>query len=393
MTTNCTRKKYILLTYFFIVILFPLFMHIYGALFDLLTYNNFFYLAIMALIFVIVVGIKKPTKEWLIFLPFILTLLVSTLFFNKDNIKDLVKYSVYISIYLFLLVPYYSSRAYYKLYINIICFFITVSILLFMLVSVFPEIGYDYSVEKLSFVSENSSFVTRRDWDYSLPFYLYVHHINTGTEVGILGIERFFGFSTESTMFACIVLPAIFIAYIEQMNISLVILISGLILASSYGSFLFAIIGLVYIVFYKYKKQVTMAFIIIFTIALFLIFQKTFLLESARLITYADLFYNVQMINIEMFSSEHFFNDEDAFKLPTSYLTFLVNYGLLPLMGLIFIVLYIVKKSSLINDRVVFAYTIVYILMLAKASEPLSMLFLFYSNYLNVHLKEGKVVA
>jgi hypothetical protein len=380
-TSEKNKNSLLFVIFFFMTI--PVIMHLYGALFDIITYGNFYILLLLNIFIVIFLGIKRisyNTIEIKIIFIFLSLVFIDAIFFNIDNISDSIKYLFYFIFYFLFIKSYINKISYYKYFIRFVSIILLIDLFLFFLIPSFPDLSSSYARETLSLLHDTSAFKVRSDWNYSLPLYLYVYPINIPQD-GIFFLPRFFGFSPEPTLLSCILLPLLFIAYYEKEKICFIIIFVSFILASSYGAIAILTLALIYFIFFKQRNKLTIIIFIIAFISLYFLFNNNILFESDRISLYANLVLNILKIDdISLFAS----NYDSTIQFPTAILTFYMKYGLLPLLSYIFFLIYLFKISSQI-DRNIFVFTIAFILMLNKSGEIISPLFLFYVNYIYVY--------
>jgi len=362
---------------FFIFIIIPIIMHIYGSIFEIIIQGHFYiFLFISIVFFLSLKRIHQYSIDEKLFVLFLIILAIDTIIFNFNNLKDLIKYILYFIFYKYVIKPYINKKIYYKIFIRIVSILIFIDLYLYFIIPYFPEISIFFERSNLSFLHETSSFLTRTDWNYSLPFYIYSYPLNI-PENGILPFPRFYGFSTEPTLLSCILLPSIYIAYREKMYIDFLVLLFAFLLSSSYGAFIVLLISILYYIFFKYKKILTLILVIL---TLFLILELS-KLDSPRALLYSKLFSNV--LNI---SSFYLFSSGSSLHLmlPLAIFNYYLKMGFLPILTYLFFLIYFLKKSIEIN-KYIFAFTIATILMLNKSGEIISPLLLFLLNYINIY--------
>lgn len=240
----------------------------------------------------------------------------------------------------------------------------------------------EFSRESLSFLNNTSGFFTRSDWDYSLPFYMISYPQNGLESYGILGVPRFYGFSTEPTLFSCVITPLLFIAYSLKEKISFYILLFAFFIASSYGAFAILMLSSMYYFFFKYRKIITLISALIIGSILYGLAINIIPLSSPRLELYATIFLNV--FNLGDFISLFSKGFESSIEVPFATFNFLLDFGLIPMIAYLMIILSILRYAVGI-DKFIFTFAILFILMLNKSGEILSPLFLFYLNFIHIY--------
>lgn len=361
----------------------PVIMHVYGGIFDILSYGKF-YILLYANIFLIgLLGIQKKIKidnELSTSSFFIVAIFAQSIMFNHSNIPDVLKYASYFVFYYYFIIPYLNDVSFYKLVVRFISAILLIDLVLYFLLPYFPDVIYHFDRDSLSFLPDNSQFRVRGDWDYSLPFYLYSYPMNIPTE-GFLNIPRFFGFSAEPSLLSCIVLPMIFIAYFEREYVCLFVCCVSFVMASSYGALVILAIGLVYYIFYKHIRFITVSFLIIAIIVLYLLYNNYFVSDSGRIALYIRLFTNIFRLDGIMLFARPL---DIELEFPIAPMYFYIKYGLIPV-GIYFVYLFILLKKSVKIDRRIFVFALIFILIMNKSGEVVSPLFLFWANYINVY--------
>ena len=374
---------------FFVLLFFPFLMHIHWHLFDLLYLNDLTNIIWILVSFSFFVSfyeknhfIVMPTDKWLIFI-FILFLLVNSILLKE--FKDFMKYAVYFYLYI-VLYRSFEHRIYFNIFINIVVFFSFISMALFF-ISLFSDFYHDFKVSNLSFVANNDAFAAREDWEYTLPFYLSVFPMNSyETSAGITGIPRFFGLSTEPGSMSVVVLPTMLMAVALKKYFSVIILFIALIISSSYAFLFLFVFGILLYCFFNYKRYIFM----ITGVSLVGVYYFDFLSllqESTihRVASYSTAFNNVSLIKITLFASKDYIDFDKA--IIGAGFDFLLKYGLLSFISYLGILLYKIFESNNVNNKIVFIFTIIFIISINKSGEIISPLFLFYMSFVNYFLK------
>lgn len=112
---------------FFIFIIIPIIMHIYGSIFEIIIQGHFYiFLFISIVFFLSLKRIHQYSIDEKLFVLFLIILAIDTIIFNFNNLKDLIKYILYFIFYKYVIKPYINKKIYYKIFIRI------VSILIFI---------------------------------------------------------------------------------------------------------------------------------------------------------------------------------------------------------------------------------------------------------------------
>jgi len=373
----------------FILVFFPFIMHIYWGIFDIYYANNVMYIWIFLLFFLLFFKYIESDFEFIknkeilyIFAIFLVLFLVNS--YILGEYKDLMKYSAYIFSLLFLFNVFMQNK-YFKLYINIVTFFTFTALILYFYYLLFPA-PFSFIVDNLSLLTLDSSFVTREDWDYSIPYYLLVFPVNGlgANQLSILGLPRFFGMSTEPTLYSAVVLPTIIMALYFKKYFQALILFFGLLLASSMGSFLFGIIGYIFYVFYRYKLSLFYVLIVLFFLGKSTGFYESLLSDSPRMNFYIGGVLNLfSLQSISLFANTGYENLQniDSARI-SSLIRITLKYGLLQAASYLLIFYVYIKFTLTTKSKLLFVFSIVSLLILDKSGESLSPLFLFYFSFI-----------
>ena len=373
----------------FILVFFPFIMHIYWGIFDIYYANNVMYIWIFLLFFLLFFKYIESDFEFIknkeilyIFAIFLVLFLVNS--YILGEYKDLMKYSAYIFSLLFLFNVFMQNK-YFKLYINIVTFFTFTALILYFYYLLFPA-PFSFIVDNLSLLTLDSSFVTREDWDYSIPYYLLVFPVNGlgANQLSILGLPRFFGMSTEPTLYSVVVLPTIIMALYFKKYFQALILFFGLLLASSLGALLFGIIGCMFYLFYRYKLSLFYVLIVLFFLGNFTGFYESLLSVSPRMNFYIGGVLNLfSLQSISLFADAGYENVQniDSAKI-FSLVSITLEYGLLQAASYLLIFYVYIKFTLITKSKLLFIFSIVSLLILNKSGESLSPLFLFYFSFI-----------
>lgn len=380
-------KNYLYIKYFFFLIfLFPFLMHIYWGIFDIFYANNILYIALFLLLGILFFNyiekkffiIKNKPLFYILFIFLFIFLLNS---YMLGNYKEFIKYFVYITIFYFLFSRYLHEN-YFILFINIVTVFIVINLFLYFYCLIFPLSSY-FIAEKLSLLTADNSFIMRQDWEYAIPFYLIVFPLNVfgDDQTGLLGLPRLFGMSTEPSLYSVVVLPTAVMALYFKKNTHTFFLFIALLLASSYGALVIGFIGILFYIFYRYKM-----FIFILLTALFFLgylsgFYQQLASYSPRLELYMGLVLNIfDLSSITLFAN-HNSDNVDKLKVLSALLSQTLKYGLLQGISYLMIFFIYIKLSLKTNNKLIFVFAIVSLLIVNKSGEILSPLFLFYLSF------------
>ena len=374
----------------FIFFIFPYLMYTYSSTIPMLYFSNIILITLILLFLSFTFLCFKNNidigneKSYFIFLLCILLLTV----FTPSNLSYTLKYISFTIIYFLLFKQNYTEKYWYKLYVNLVSF-ITVVVLYVVFLHYALKIGKSFDPNDIKLFLSNKSALLNRDWGYIVPFYAVV--IAEHMKEGILGVQRILGVSHEPTAFATILLPAFFLSLEFRKYFSLTIITLGILFTSSYGSFLFILIGLMFIVFYKHKKLIwIIGFIISLIILLFsnIIYNYAAFI-SPRIALYSQIFMNFMNQKVHLVQLKQFqFHGKGSIDVPAIF-DILLNYGLIAMMLYGWILYSIVSKAEKFNNKIIYGMVIAMILMTNKGQLALSPLFFFIVNYLNI--KDNKV--
>ena len=387
--TNYIHFKYL----FFLIFIFPFIMHIYWGVFDIFYANNIMYISLILLFGIIVINLYESKineindKRLLLSICFFLFIFLINSFLLNDY-KDFIKYVFYFIIFYFLLSKYLANN-YFIFYINIVTTFVFINLVLYVYCFIFPLQSF-FIAEKLSLLTMDNSFLTRNDWEYSIPFYLVVFPINSlGEEqVGLLNLPRLFGMSTEPSLYSVVILPTIIMSLFFKKYIQSSILFFALLLSSSFGAILIGFIGFIFYVFYRFKVYIFIFLILLFFSAYYFDIYKLLSTLSPRLEFYMGLIMNIfDLSSINFFANNNFL-DVEKLELPSAFLSHTLKYGLFQGVSYLIIFFVFINLSLKMENKLLFVFTIVSLLIINKSGEIISPLFLFflsfiYSQYIN----------
>jgi hypothetical protein len=347
----------------FILIIFPFISHIYGAVFPFLYDYKISYISSAIILFIIIMAIKERRivydKNIKYFIPFLLVALAESIY--SHNIIFL-KYFAYLLIYFLFLRKFFFHQFIFKLYVNIlvITFFILVSIFFVTLNTNFDLFSY-FEIANLNYISSNAPI---NNWseDYrGLIFYLLVYV--PGDSSGILPIPRFYGFSREPGMYVTFILPGVFIAHYLKMKFQVFILSLGVLICSSFAGFFVCVFGifLMFLPRYFYNRALS-----IFTISILLLI--VFRHNIASLI-------GVVRVNDYVLIMDRILNNYISRAGTFSILNFLF---FLEKFSYLLIIYHFYNKVKMIDARIVLVFFFSAVILINKANELISPLFLFY---------------
>jgi len=241
-----------------------------------------------------------------------------------------------------------------------------------------------FKAEELSFLTMNSPFLTRSDWEYLIPFYLIVFPINSldETQVGLLELPRLFGMSTEPTLYSVVLLSTIIMALFFNKYIQSAILSVALLLSSSYGAMAVGLIGILFYRFYRYKLYIFLILVLLFFLGYFLGVYQSLSTLSPRLEFYMGLVKNMFHLSSLSFLANHNFNNIEELKLPSALLSQTLKFGLLQGTTYLFIFYVYIKFTLKTHDKLLFVFSVVSLLIINKSGEIISPLFLFYLSFI-----------
>ena len=239
--------------------------------------------------------------------------------------------------------------------------------------SIINRTNYSYElfiVDNLSLLTLDSSFVTREDWDYSIPYYLLVFPVNDlgANQLSILGLPRFFGMSTEPTLYSVVVLPTIIMALYFKKYFQALILFFGLLLASSMGSFLFGIIGYIFYVFYRYKLSLFYVLIVLFFLGKSTGFYESLLSDSPRMNFYIGGVLNLfSLQSISLFANTGYENLQniDSARI-SSLIRITLKYGLLQAASYLLIFYVYIKFTLTTKSKLLFIFSILILVAFSR---------------------------
>lgn len=373
---------------FFTICLFPLLMHIYWGVFDILFIdNNVLFMEIFIFIGACILNINglnkyffKEKKYLYIFAIFLLIVLINSIILN--NYKDFIKYLIYILLFYFIY-SFYTDKVYFVFYINIVSFFTSINLILYGY-SLISDFYKDFPVSELNLITQGSSFVIRTDWTYTIPYYLITIPLESfdSNQLSFLGLPRLFGMSTEPTLYSIVILPTLIMSVYYKKKLQSMILLLALILASSYGALTIGLVGILFYIFYKYKIYLLISLTVLFYCGYIFGFFIPLSDDSPRINLYTQLFLNfLNISNIYLFANLNYLYSEDI-QMPFAILHQILEFGLMIALLYALILYEFVKLSFHQNNKLLFIFAIVVVMIINKSGEILSPLYLFYFSFL-----------
>jgi hypothetical protein len=349
---------------FFLFFLFPFITHIYSAVFPIIYNFNIAYISIILVIILLMITTHQASiirqRGIVYFLPF---LVVSTLISINDQNFMFIRYLAYIVIYMFLLRRIFLEKYIFKLYVNIL-----VVTFLFLLVIYILTIAFDlyryFLIEDLAYLGSNSPMhnVNHR----SQVLYLLVYDYYDVS--GIFNVPRFYGFSREPGMYVMFIVPAFLMAYFFKMKAQMIILAFAIFITSSYAGYITVLI-LLFLSALSVKKFIHV--MILFIVAFIFLKDFLYLLNSERVDSYLILFDGI----VDRYSDAVNFQNYDSLLFIFHKLSFLL------------IIYHVFGKIKMIDSKIVFLFFISFLLLINKANEILSPLFLFYLTFIDYAYK------
>ena len=362
----------------FIFLLIPFISHIYGAIFPALYNYKIGYIssAIILFIFLFAMYERKIVydKNVIYFIPFLLVALADSIYSNNFYFY---KYFAYVVIYFLFLQKFFLQKFIFKIYVNflVVSLLILITIFLVTLNSDFDYFSY-FNIANLSYLSPNAPI---NNWseDYrGLIFYFLV--FVPGDVTGIFDFPRLYGFSREPGMFVTFLVPGFWMACYLKMKRQALILMLGILLASSFAGFFVLLLGLILILFPSFLSKREL--VILFTALLILIVLRHnihFFLNYSRVSDYVTIMDKI-LIN--------YFNSFTNFSI--SNMLFILEK-----LSYLIIIYHFYTKVKIINSRIVLIFLISFLIMVNKANELISPLFLFYLLFIDYAYKKGLMLG
>lgn len=322
----------------------------------------------------------KEKKYLYIFAIFLLIVLINSIILN--NYKDFIKYLIYILLFYFIY-SFYTDKVYFVFYINIVSFFTSINLILYGY-SLISDFYKDFPVSELNLITQGSSFVIRTDWTYTIPYYLITIPLESfdSNQLSFLGLPRLFGMSTEPTLYSIVILPTLIMSVYYKKKLQSMILLLALILASSYGALTIGLVGILFYIFYKYKIYLLISLTVLFYCGYIFGFFIPLSDDSPRINLYTQLFLNfLNISNIYLFANLNYLYSEDI-QMPFAILHQILEFGLMIALLYALILYEFVKLSFHQNNKLLFIFAIVVVMIINKSGEILSPLYLFYFSFL-----------
>jgi hypothetical protein len=384
--TNYKEVNY-LKKIFFIFFIVPSILHIFANNLTLIYWNNVGISVFVSCSVFLLFGIKRKSifNGEAKFIPFILFVTIS-LILNHSNIAPAIKYIAYVFMYCFIFKQHLSELFFYKLFVRVMVALFIVMFFVYI-TCIYTKIYMHFPVDHMTLPS-NLNIVERQDFIFYFPFYLLVYPISHSHTMSTF--PRFCGFSAEPTLYAAVILPCVFIAKEMKMKRSYWILVFALLLTRSYGAiFIFFICYL-----YSFMSNISKGnkdsfffhFILIALVTSLLLSYYFQVNDSHRASNYSHLITlsnGFLAQNFTWFTGIDMSNFDQRFL--GSFLTLYFHFGFMTLLAYFFILICFVN-GNINNDKKQFLIAACCITF--KTGEPLSLLFLFYLNYLNVKDKK-----
>ena len=352
----------------FIFLVFPFISHIYGAVFPALYDYKIGYISAVFILFIFFIAIheRKIVYDTNVgyFIPFLLIILADSIY--SSNLYFF-KYFAYVFIYFLFLKKFFLHDYIMKLYVNILVVSLLILLLIYFitLTSEFDLFSY-FEIAKLKYISTNAPI---NNWseDYrGLIFYLLVYV--PGDTTGILPIPRLYGFSREPGMFATFLIPGFWMACYFKMKLQAFILTIGILLSSSFAGFFVLALGILLILLPRviFKRGIIILFTIILVLVLFR-HNIASLVNIARVSDYVLLMDRLLTI---------YFSNVGNLSLSSVFF-------ILEKLSYIWIIYHFYNKVKIINSRIIFIFLFSFVIMVNKANELISPLFLFYLLFID----------
>ena len=218
-----------------------------------------------------------------------------------------------------------------------------------------------FRVENLDGLSSNSPMQTENH--RAQIFYLLV--FDRSDYSGILNIPRFFGFSREPGFYVMFTIPGLLIASFFKMKFQAISLAFATFISSSFAGF-FVLLILVFI-FILPKSQYKKIIFLLLGMLMLIILLRGF---------YSNL-------NIARVDDYVYLIDRTLFRYTSSLTSFGGMLFLLPKLTYLLIIYHYYRKTMIINLKIALMFFIAIIILLNKATELISPLFLFYLSFID----------
>ncbi|WGW00501.1 hypothetical protein QF117_06565 [Vibrio sp. YMD68] len=369
-------------------LLIVFYMHLISSSMMLLYANNIIYILTVIILFSIFYGNKYILNvDVIIFIPFLFFLSISVFFFNPSLLayKELAKYFLYFWVFVFVV----KRNFCYKYVFKAVIYFLVVTFLFMFVVYLFAlggSLENKYLAEDLMLPS-SSAYITRKDWDYSLIFYLLSFPTNT-PEDGILGIPRFYGFSVEPTLYSIVIAPCIFLAIRLRMLMSALILSFALLVTCSYYALVATFLSLFFGFFVWNRSFVLKLSMIVFFLLMILVLPNVANLGNIRISSYLSIFNNMSNYDIGIFGFGIDYLSNKKVIGGVSSLVF--KYGYITLLGYMTVVLFYFYRVCITKDWMMISFYVCSLLMINKSSEAFMPFLIFVFGCVSYYYDEFK---
>ena len=360
------NKVNVLKVLFFVLLVFPFITHIYSAVFPIIYNFEIAYISLVLGTILLIITIHNPLiavqRDIVYFLPF---LVVSLLISIHNHNFMVIKYLTYIIIYMYLFRRILLEKYIFKLYVNILVVTFIVLLVIYILTICFDLYKY-FLIEDLAHLIPNSPM--NQTAHRSQIFYLLVYDYYDVS--GILNVPRFYGFSREPGFYVMFIIPAFFMAYFFTMKAQMIILAFAIFITSSFAGYSVVLI----LLFFSLISKKMFIPAVIFSIAAFIFLKDyLYLLDVERVDDALKLFDQIvsrYSVNIQNYDSLLFISHKLSFLL---------------------IIYNVYKKLVTIDSKVMFLFFLAFIVLISKANEILSPLFLFYLIFID-YVYKNKVI-
>jgi hypothetical protein len=359
----------------FVFILFPFISHIYSVVFPILYDFSIAKIGILIIILTVITSTLSSQNEWykirwhkdiIYFAPFLLVALASSIY-NYD--LYVTKYVAYIFIYFYCIKRFFLHNFIFKLYVNILVItFLILIVIYFLALNI--DLYTPYRVENLDGLSKNSAMHTVNH--RAQIFYLLVFEQSDYS--GIFNIPRFFGFSREPGMYVMFIVPGLLIAHFFKMKFQVFILGCAILITSSFAGF-FVLLILFFLAILPSKHYKTFMFIMLALLAIEILFSKEFL----SFVQSDESFWGSRIVQYVYYADRTI----SRYVYELSSFSFSGILFLSTKLSYLLILYYFYRKIKIINLRIVLMFFIAFVLLINKATELLSPLFIFYLSFID----------
>lgn len=265
----------------FFILLVPFILHRYAMNTTLLYWNQ---IGILTIIILLIYLYQRPTisfdKEAKLYTFFIVTIALPIIIFQVDYTRDIIKYTLYILVYLLVFRKFFTSKRYYDYFINIIVLYFLITIPIYYYDVVLDGGFYkDFYVANMM-MPDSYPIVNKVDADFYFPYYLYlVSDRFTVNEMNLLGFKRFFAFGYEPTVTSMVLLPLVFIALDLKKYFSFLILSISIFIVSSYAAILLWLLLMLFYLSLGFK-YIKYGFVVLLILVFALEWQAIFALMT-----------------------------------------------------------------------------------------------------------------